>query len=232
MKHAILSLAAAIVFLSGCSKSETPEEQVQPIKDADGNVYHEVKIGTQTWLVENLRTTKFRNGDPIPNVTDYAQWENSTTAARCNFNNDEINVAGSGRLYNWYAVTDPRNICPPGYHIPSKAEWDLLKNYLGGETVAGSKLKSRNTSHWDDTTGNTNETGFTAIGAGMRTTNNGPSADFIHQRVLGVFWSNQAVENPTNNYSAWYFHLQYNMPNGSASFTPKNHGLSVRCIKD
>ena len=98
------------------------------VTDIDGNVYTTITIGTQVWTVENLKTTRYRNGVSIPNVTDNAAWATQTTGAYSNYNNDEGNVATYGRLYNWYAATDANNIAPSGWHVPSYAEWDVLRN--------------------------------------------------------------------------------------------------------
>ncbi|MBL7749255.1 MAG: fibrobacter succinogenes major paralogous domain-containing protein [Chitinophagaceae bacterium] len=227
--YLVSTLLLGVLIISSCKKDAEP---VVEIKDADGNVYHEIKIGTQTWLLENLRTTKFRNGDAIPNVTDFTQWKNSSTAAYCNFNNDASVTAKEGRLYNWFAVTDSRGICPPGYHIPTREEWQTLRDYLGGESVAGGKMKSTGEEYWTGNTGATNESGFTGIGAGVRNTALYADQDFQHRKTLGLMWSSTGIEPPGNVNAAWYFHLQYNMAQGSLSFLEKTCGISVRCIKD
>ena len=103
------------------SNNDPEQSQSETVKDIDGNVYHTVTIGTQIWMVENLKTTKYRNGDGIPNVTDNTQWGNLTTWAYCNYNNDAANGTKYGKLYNWYAVNDSRNIAPTGWHVPTDA---------------------------------------------------------------------------------------------------------------
>lgn len=231
MKMKLLLFAGLVAAMASCKKEETPAPDTS-IRDADGNVYHEVKIGTQTWLLENLRTTKFRNGDPIPNVTDFTQWKNLSTPAYCTYNNDGSIAANEGRLYNWFTVTDSRGICPPGYHIPTRDEWITLRDYLGGENVAGGKMKSTGEDYWTGNVGATNESGFTGKGAGLRSTALYADEDYQHRKSLGMHWSSTGILPPGNDVSAWYFHLQYNIPNGMVSFIDKTCGLSIRCIKD
>ena len=231
MKMKILLFAGLAAAMASCKKEETPAPDTT-IRDADGNVYHEVKIGTQTWLLENLRTTKFRNGDAIPGVTDFTQWKNLNTAAVCTYNNNNSLAENEGRLYNWFAVTDSRGICPPGYHIPTKDEWVTLQNYLGGGSVAGGKMKSTGEDFWTGNVGATNESGFTGRGAGLRSTAPYADEDYQHRKLLGMFWSSTGIDPPGDNTSSWYFHLQYNVSNGLLSFITKSCGLSIRCIKD
>ena len=103
-----------------------PSPLAGTFQDIDGNIYHTVTIGTQTWMLENLKTTKFRNGESIPNVTDNAAWAGLTSAAWCDYDNSASNGNIFGHLYNWYAATDSRNIAPAGWHVPTLAEWDIL----------------------------------------------------------------------------------------------------------
>lgn len=151
-----------------------------PVIDIDGNVYQIVTIGTQVWMAENLKVTHYRNGDVIPNVTDGPTWAGLTTGAYCEYDNNVASVATYGRLYNWYAAVDTRNIAPDGWHVPSDEEWKQLETYLGmsqAEADAiglrgsdeGGMLKETGTSHWDSpNTGATNESGFTALPGGHR----------------------------------------------------------------
>jgi len=148
------------------------DEVVPAVTDIDGNVYHIVTIGTQVWMVENLKTTKFRDGSSIPNVTDAEEWVGHGelhSGAYCNYDNTAANSNTYGSLYNWYAVVDERNICPTGWHIPSEAEWATLIAYLGGQDVAGGKMKEAGTAHWSTpNTGASNSSGFTALPGGSR----------------------------------------------------------------
>jgi uncharacterized protein (TIGR02145 family) len=142
---------------------------VLTVTDADGNVYHTVKLGTQTWTVENLKTTKFNDGTSIPLVPDGTAWLNLATPGYCWYNNDATtNKATYGALYNWYAVNTGK-LAPAGWHIPTDAEWDILSVYLGGNNVSGGKLKEFGTAHWNSpNAGVTNESGFSALPGGCR----------------------------------------------------------------
>ena len=139
-----------------------------PVFDIDGNGYDTVVIGTQTWLVQNLRVTHLNNGVSIPNITNSTLWKNSTTPALCYYNNDSVSYAAIyGALYNWYAV-NTNNLCPTNWHVPSYSEWETLITYLGGASVAGGKLKEVGTTHWTSpNTGATNSSGFTALPNGI-----------------------------------------------------------------
>ena len=117
--------------------------------DKDGNIYKIVTVGTQVWMAENLKTTKYSNGDQIPNETDSLQWLNLSGGAYCWYNNMASTFKNNfGALYNWYAVQDSRNLCPTGWHVPSDTEWTILTNYLGGGSAAGGQLKETGTNHW------------------------------------------------------------------------------------
>ena len=196
------------------------------ITDIDGNVYNTVTIGTQTWMVENLKTTKYRNGDAIPNVTVDASWAALTTGAYCWYNNDAATFKATyGALYNWYAVADSRKIAPTGWHVPTDAEWTTLTTYLGGVSVAGGKLKETGTSHWiSPNTGATNSSGFTAFPGGSRYADG--TSSFIG--ASGYWWSSS--EGSSTN--AWY---RYMNPINSSVYRSnynKYYGFSVRCLRD
>lgn len=194
----------------------------------DGFTYNTTLIGTQTWMVENLRTTHYRNGDIIPNVTNNAAWAALTSGAQCTYNNtisvDSINRFG--RLYNFYAVTDIRNIAPVGWHIPTDVEWNTLKNYLGGSAVAAGKLKETGTFNWfSPNTGATNETGFTALPGGYRYYNDGT---FKSIGKDGCLWSSS--EDTVIGPYIWYLYSY-----GSdlrSDYSNKSDGYSVRCVRD
>ncbi|MFY0689271.1 MAG: fibronectin type III domain-containing protein [Cyclobacteriaceae bacterium] len=139
------------------------------IKDIEGNTYSIVAIGSQIWMAENLRTMKYNDGTEIPEITDNTVWANLTTAGFSWYDNDEAQFKHPyGAMYNWYA-NDTGKLCPEGWHIPTVSEWDILINFLGGLTVAGGKIKDAGLDYWDDpNTGASNESGFTALGAGYR----------------------------------------------------------------
>ena len=189
-----------------------------------------VTIGAQHWMYRNLDVDHYRNGDSIPEVRDSATWANLKTGAWCYYNNDPSLSAIYGKLYNWYAVNDPRGLEPSGYHIPSDSEWTVLTTYLGGEYVAGGKLKSTGTIEsgnglwYSLNTGATNESGFSALPGGRRN-------DISNYKIIGYFgywWS------ATESYSheALYRNLTW-QSSFIYDFTgPKKFGCSVRCIKD
>jgi uncharacterized protein (TIGR02145 family) len=138
------------------------------VKDIDGNIYHSVTIGTQVWLTEDLKTTRYNDGTPIPYVTDTAEWGRLHSGAYCWANNDESNKSIYGALYNWY-TTDLGKLCPAGWHVSSNNDWEKLVDYCGGWEIAGGKLKEAGTTHWESPNlGATNEFGFTALPAGGR----------------------------------------------------------------
>jgi uncharacterized protein (TIGR02145 family) len=203
----------------------TQQGGVGNITDIDGNVYHTITIGSQTWMVENLRVTSFRNGDPVLQVTGNTQWCSLNSAACCNYNND-INIAKVyGRLYNWYAVQDTRNLAPVGWHIPTEPEWQTLIDYLGRDTIAGGKLKEAGISHWiSPNNGATNLYGFTALPGGSR----GYQGKFYNIEDGGAWWS--ATEH--NSSFSQNISLSFNDAIVHHYNYPKVDGASVRCIMD
>jgi uncharacterized protein (TIGR02145 family) len=172
-----------------------------------------VTIGTQVWMTKNLDVDKFRNGDPIPEAKTDEEWYQATNNKEpvwCYYNNDPANGEKYGKLYNWFAVNDPRGLAPTGYHVSSDAEWTTLTNYLGGESVAGTKMKSTS--------------GFSCLLGGFRS-NDGT---FYNIGSEGYWWSSTEAN---ANY-AWYRRLYYD--NGSIGRTKlyKEGGVSVRCLKN
>ncbi len=197
--------------------------------DYDGNVYDTVQIGTQVWMKQNLKTTHYKNGASInyPGTNNTA-WQNNTSGAYAWYNNDSVTYKNTyGALYNWYAV-NTGNLCPTGWHVPTAAEWDTLTIYLGGENIAGVKLKEAGFSHWITpnygTTGATNETGFTALPGGYRNNNL-----YSGIGLAGLWWSS-SVWGSMNNAN----YLGMNNSSGIAGIflSEKIAGLSVRCLKD
>lgn len=205
------------------------------VTDIDGNTYQTVKIGDQWWMAENLKVTQYRNGDPIPNVTDGTEWSNLTTGAYSNYNNDANNAATYGSLYNWYAVNDSRNIAPEGWHMPSDDEWKEMEMFLGMSqsdaddtgwrgTDEGGKLKETGTAHWKSpNTGATNESGFSALPGGCRS-----HGGTFYSLGLAYFWSS------TEYYSAaaWSRYLHFNSSGVYRLSNLKRYGFSVRCVRD
>jgi uncharacterized protein (TIGR02145 family) len=216
------------------------------ITDIDGNTYETVQIGTQIWMKENLRTTKYSDGTAIPLVTDNAVWasnyNNGTTLPMmCWYNNDQATYAANkfGALYNWYAVSPNtngnKNLCPTGWHVPTDAEWNNLIAYLDPSyssnvtgtqsTTAGGKMKSTSTLYWNNPNSDaSNSSGFMGFPGGYRFGN----SQFYDVGNNGDWWSSS--ENNTNN--AWFRNLNYNYGHIRRYDYDKTFGFSVRCIKD
>jgi uncharacterized protein (TIGR02145 family) len=233
-----------------CNFSLTTSPASLTVSDIDGNIYQTVTICSQIWTQSNLNVTRYRNGDVIPQVTDPTQWANLTTGAWCYYNNDPANGAIYGKLYNWYAVTDPRGLAPLGYHIPSKTETKALILCAGGFTdtsnpncfdcpnqffIAGGNLKEIGITYWSSpNTGATNSTGFKALGSGRRI------SDFETIGTRCQIWTRTSepcsawspgCTNP--NFENWYLDLSNNSSGAVLNrFGGKDMGFSVRCIKD
>lgn len=186
-----------------------------------------VKIGEQVWMVRNLDVDHFRNGDPIPEVQSLSDWLKAGEEGKpawCYYQNDTEKGAVYGKLYNWHAVMDPRGLAPEGFHVPGKEEWAALIEAIGGEE-GGGKLKEAGTEHWSvPNEGATNETGFTALGTGLRNTRR----DFIALTHYGYWWSTTAKDDDT----AWYMSLGFSYKETDQYYTDKKSGVAVRCLKD
>lgn len=200
--------------------------------DQEGNVYKTIVIDTQEWMAENLKTSIYRNGESIANVTNNSQWAGLSTGAWCYYNDSQYECP-YGKLYNWHAVADPRNVCPTGWHVPTDVEWSVLINYLdpnadGGlnaNNTAGGKMKSIGTQYWlipnQDAT---NESGFSGLPGGNRD-DDGTVYNFGD---YGYWWS--STESDT--YNAWNRGLNYYNGDVYYYFNSKKDGFSVRCLKD
>jgi uncharacterized protein (TIGR02145 family) len=194
------------------------------ITDQDGNVYRTVTIGTQTWMAENLRTTKYNDGTAIPNVTENQEWGSLTEGAYCNYDNttDTDFIVTYGRLYNWHAINTGK-LAPEGWHIPTSREWTTLTSYLD-ESLAVFKLKESGTRNWPGPNlGATNESGFTALPGGHRNS----AGNFIGKGAIGYWWtatrslsdaSSKQIQSSSFVVAGW--------------FLPWEVGFSVRCIMD
>jgi len=194
-----------------------------------------VTIGTQTWTNTNLDVVTYRDGTPIPQVTDQTQWKNLTTGAWCYFNNDSVIGATYGRLYNWYAVAGidgsgtPRILAPVGYHIPTDAEWTILTDYLGGLSIAGGKMKEVGTTHWaSPNTGATNSSGFTGFGGGNRFY----LGQFVYFGGYGFWWTSSETGTGSANTAVWYRFLTASNTTVTRYTNNMNAGVNVRLIKD
>ena len=185
------------------------------------NAQGDVKIGTQVWMTKNLDVDRFRNGDLIPEAKNAKEWEKleSETAAFCYYEYDSKNGKVYGKLYNWYAVKDPRGLAPKGYHIPSDAEWTILTEFLGGEEKALRKMQ--------DTTDSPNSCGFKALEGGYCSYSGWM---FNGTDTPCIFWSSS--EDSTATYTAWSRGLSFFSTQVSRGNSNKYNGLSVRCIKD
>ena len=231
------SLAAILLLAISCKKestlkysqitdkSSTPDV-ITGINDLGINSF--IKIGTQKWMTKNLAVSRYRNGDKIPQVTDPAAWAALTTGAWCWYNNDSAIGAVYGRLYNWYAVHDPRGLAPIGWHVPSDLEWDTLSTFLGNN--AGGKLKDTGTIEagtglwYAPNTKATNKTGFTGLPGGV--CNEDEAFSLIGK--VGYWWS--STEYNTNDAGLRYLEHKDGAIGGNLS--GKRYGFSVRCLRD
>lgn len=236
-----IAIVGTFIFVSGCEKKED-----NLITDIDGNKYHTVTIGNQVWMVENLRTTRYSNGDTILEVMDAKQWSKLNIGA-CSYYNDYAyiilqkhdvyqTIKTYGRLYNWYAVNDSRKIAPEGWHVATSDDWNVLIDYSGGKDVVAGKLKESGTNHWETQDDNaTNKFGFTALPGGI--------CDFygaFHDITTHGYWwtASESDENMSFTYQIYCFMdgMGWNQSLksgllGPSSFSKKN-GLAVRCVKD
>ena len=209
------------------------------LTDQDGNTYATVTIGSQVWMAENLRATSYTNGDPIPNAAEASGWgwDAPETGAWCLYNNDPIFDQVMGKLYNWYAVTDPRNLCPSGWHVPTELDWQAMELELGMpvedldltgnrgiDEQVGLKLRSAGGQYWTGTMPATNESGFSGIAAGRRNLD-GPFVTLVQD----AWWwtATGAGGNDARTRS-----LNYSSAGVDAIHVVYPVGLSVRCVMD
>jgi uncharacterized protein (TIGR02145 family) len=179
----------------------------------------------QEWMAENLRTSIYANGDTIQNVTDNFQWNDLTSGAWVHYGDASQLENTYGKLYNWYAVTDPRNVCPTGWHVPSDTDWTILTDYLGGVSVAGGKMKSTGTQYWQSPNTNaTNESGFSGLPGGNRL----PPGQYSLMGVYGYWWSSTEI-NTTN---AFYHTAAFDESILYWQDAVKSNGFSIRCLRD
>ena len=192
----------------------------------DGHIYSTVRIGYQWWMAENLKATHYVNGDAIPDGTGAGDISGETEPEYWFAYNDDLNnVSTYGRLYTWYTITDSRNVCPDGWHVPTDAEWTTLENYLRGRNVAGGKMKETGTSHWNSpNTGATNESGFTALPGGIRNS----KGIFGDIGFNGWWWS--STEHSTT--IACIRLIGYSGADAARGSLDKEYGFSVRCLRD
>jgi uncharacterized protein (TIGR02145 family) len=200
------------------------------VTDIDNNIYKTIVIGSQEWMAENLRVGHYRNGERIPNISDPEEWPGYPEGAFGWQANDSVhNSCPYGKLYTWLAAANPKNICPEGWHLPSKQEFEELINYLGGETVAGEKLKVQNFYFWKSSNfSGSNASGFSAVGSGYIGTGVSGSLGYHFSKESCYICTSDSL----NNGDAYFFVLSNN--SNWANFT-NNHkalGSCIRCLKD
>jgi uncharacterized protein (TIGR02145 family) len=216
-----------LIVLTGCPLPEDDNPNpTNTVADADGNVYNTVTIGTQVWMAENLKSTKFKDGTAIPFVTDAAAWKGLSTAGYCWYNNDANNKNTYGALYNWFNVTTGK-LCPTGWHVPSDSEWATMSNFLGGEQAANLKIRESGVAHWPSPNTSTNSTGFSAVPGGCRDAN-GVFGDVINYNYL---WTNTEYLNIPGFAMNRQIACENNCAQRAIAYSQKS-GFSVRCIKD
>lgn len=229
MKFLCLLLLSLLVILSceerdsNKSKKKYKKEVEQQLEEKNIVDLPSVKIGDQVWMKFNLNVDVYSNGDPIEEVKDNSIWMQTSEGAWAYYNNDPSNGENYGKLYNWYAINDSRGICPNGWRVPNEEDWDELVNFLGGEDIAGGKLKD--TSDWQgENVGATNETGFTAVPSGYRLSD----GTFLNEGIIATFWTSSEGEG--NN--AWdRFMISKTAFVGRSQYGFEN-GFSCRCIKE
>jgi uncharacterized protein (TIGR02145 family) len=215
-----IKVIAIILICAGLSGCKT-----HFVKDIEGNSYKTVMIGTQEWMAENLRTTKYNDGTEIPIVIENDSWAKLTSPAVAWYNNDAIEFGKTyGALYNWYAVTTNK-LCPIGWHVSSDADWTTLSFDLEGGTKVGGKLKETGIEHWKSpNTEATNESQFTALPGGYRTF----EGAFNYISVSGYWWTSTEY----NESSVLFYNLRYKFGNIYKYRSERNCGFSVRCVRD
>lgn len=220
---------AELILFTSCRKKEA-ETIYGSISDIEGNKYKTVVIGVQTWMAENLKTTTMNDSTSIPYVIDAGDWSALITPAYCLYRNDPDSYKSSyGTLYNWFAVNTGK-LCPTGWHIPTDEEWTVMTDYLGGEEVAGGKLKESGTLHWTSFPEITasNESGFTALGSGAFYYNLTYNVwDFYPINEGCFFWSSSK-----HNTDLWGRFLFYGNNKVLRIILSESYGCSVRCLKD
>ena len=232
--YPLLLLGVLLMFTSSCKKEDdilppilfNPDLTYGSVTDIDGNVYKTITIGTQTWMAENLKTSKYCNGELIPNVVSFAEWASLITGGYCYYDNEPKNARTYGMLYNWYTANDSRKLAPAGWHIPTNDEWTTLIDYLGGKDTAGVKLMETGSIHWNLPSNKeaTNETGFTALPSGVHSVGS-LGNNFVGLGGDSYFWS----LTQDNTYNAWSQKIGIS----SRFFLhDKCCGFSVRCVKD
>jgi len=219
------------ILLSLCLLGFALQNQAQTIADVEGNVYNTISIGTQVWMKQNLKSTRLNDGSAIASVMDNSAWGKLTTPGYCWYNDSLSKYKETyGALYNWYTLNST-SLCPKGWHVPTDNEWSVLISYLGGESVAGGKLKETSTNHWRiPNSGADNSSDFTALPGGFRSTDGTfiSVGAFDAIRIGGGWWSSSERDN-TNG---WGRTIYFNNGKIGRVSNLKTVGFSVRCLKD
>lgn len=226
----LTSLCAGVFLFLAChqpgnTSSDHNLTESDPASKNSNADAKQIKIGDQIWATANLSVTHFSNGDPIPEANSAAQWEKAGEEGKpawCYYNQDPVSGKKYGMLFNWYAVTDKRNLAPRGWHIPDDDEWKTLTEFLGGEEEAGIKMKG--TSEWKDNGNGNGTSGFNGLPGGYRYNNGG----FNGIAEYGSFWSNTSFDSS----GAWYRYLSSANRKIARNYSDKRDGFSVRCIRD
>ena len=214
----------------GAADMHNPDLIYGSMTDQEGNVYKTIVIGTQEWMAENLSTSVYRNGDVIATGLSTSQWTNIVQGAWAYFQNDASKNCPFGKLYNWYACVDARELCPTGWHVPTDADWSVLSDYLGGEAIAGGKMKTLGMSDsatglWSaPNSGATNSSGFSGIPGGYRMLQ-GP---YSNLEFIGYYWSSSDFV----TLSAYYRYIIYDDVDLTRATGGKGNGFSVRCVRN
>jgi len=214
----------------GAADMHNPDLIYGSMTDQEGNVYKTIVIGTQEWMAENLSTSVYRNGDVIATGLSTSQWTNTVQGAWAYFQNDASKNCPFGKLYNWYSCVDARELCPTGWHVPTDADWTVLSDYLGGEAIAGGKMKTLGMSDsatglWSaPNSGATNSSGFSGIPGGYRMLQ-GP---YSNLEFIGYYWSSSDFV----TLSAYYRYIIYDDVDLTRATGGKGNGFSVRCLRD
>ncbi len=231
MRHlALILLPAFCLSFFSCNfgKGKSPDRNA--VREHN---FPSVKIGNQRWMSQNLNVSHYRNGDPIPEIKDPALWGEAGGGKCCTYRNDSSLDSAYGKLYNWYAVSDSRQLCPLGWHIPSDSEWSSLSQALGGANCSGAEIKEAGFSHWSaPNTGGSGNSGFRALPSGGRE----PDGSFVSRGYYAYFWNNNQNDSSSNcsfdEGCARECTLSYKGSFLLQSSTSKKRGMSVRCLQD
>lgn len=231
-----LLLYTSVFLILSCDKVTNTKPSTQfnerliyrAVTDIDRNQYRTIQVGDQVWMAENLRTTRYANGDSIPNIQNAQEWSFLKTGAWAHYKNDASYESVYGKYYNWCVSADPRHVCMTGWHVPTDAEWMELLNFLGGIEVAAPKMKSSWENQWVGSIDEiSNSSGLSILPAGKR----GLSGDFNLMTHRAPFWTTQS--NSSNPEWGLSYELFWNSDQvGRFNADDKYYGHCIRCIQD